>query len=398
MNFIVSIPDNGKPREAIPVRAIPWATGWTVSSTKLCSDLARNHEESEPKLWEVTAYHLDDRGNPVALLPKEWDFFLSKLRALEGELDAEGVTRGQSTHVWRPRSTLVLPPAVFMWADEVLSAFEIGISRWTFADEREGERKSNLCAWVPDELREAIMEGFERLMRAARPKPDRSVPMDNGLVVGYDDFGKLCRVSSADDLPGMDLRPDGVYIVPPPLDGLLSPGERAVLSEHPKKDLTQPALKLPCTLPKLQEFLEFFGLYGCIDPFDMADWVMGNAQRKDREEKERKGIAEELDALAAAGSAAHPPDERAILAQTQAKPVGNGVTVTLPHTTPTLEALFKIMRENWTDYDPKRAPKQTNIAAEIDAAMGWKSESDGKPSRNAKALAAAIKPTTDPEE
>lgn len=31
MNVIVTIPDNGKPREAIPVRAIPWITSFRVS-------------------------------------------------------------------------------------------------------------------------------------------------------------------------------------------------------------------------------------------------------------------------------------------------------------------------------------------------------------------------------
>lgn len=68
------------------------------------------------------------------------------------------------------------------------------------------------------------------------------------------------------------------------------------------------------------------------------------------------------------------------------------VTVTLPHMTKTLEAVIKVMRENWTDYDPKRMPKQVNIALEIDAAMGWRQERDGTPSRNAKAIAAMIKP------
>jgi hypothetical protein len=74
-----------------------------------------------------------------------------------------------------------------------------------------------------------------------------------------------------------------------------------------------------------------------------------------------------------------------------------GVTVHLPHTNKTLDAVFKIMRDNWTDTDPKRLPKQVNIAREIDDAVGWNAQSNDEPSRNAKALAAAIKPDGDTE-
>ncbi len=69
-----------------------------------------------------------------------------------------------------------------------------------------------------------------------------------------------------------------------------------------------------------------------------------------------------------------------------------GVTVTLPHVGKDLGEVFRIMRENWTNPDPKRLPKQVNIAREIDAALGWNPDRDGNPSRNARAIAALIKP------
>lgn len=69
-----------------------------------------------------------------------------------------------------------------------------------------------------------------------------------------------------------------------------------------------------------------------------------------------------------------------------------GVTVVLPHLTRSLEAVFKVMWENWKDPDPRRLPKQINIARELDVALGYKSEKDDTPSRNAKAIAAIIKP------
>jgi hypothetical protein len=70
----------------------------------------------------------------------------------------------------------------------------------------------------------------------------------------------------------------------------------------------------------------------------------------------------------------------------------DGVTVRLPHLPRALSALFDIMRKH---YDPKKPPKQTSVAAEIDKAMGWKAQKDGKPSRNADVLAAIIRPDSE---
>lgn len=69
-------------------------------------------------------------------------------------------------------------------------------------------------------------------------------------------------------------------------------------------------------------------------------------------------------------------------------------SVNVPHMNKALNAVFKIMDENWRSYDAKRLPKQINIAREIDTALGWgNSGSPNKdPSRNAKVIAMLIKP------
>lgn len=89
---------------------------------------------------------------------------------------------------------------------------------------------------------------------------------------------------------------------------------------------------------------------------------------------------------------------RATLDKMGSLPADSGVTVTLPHMTAKLEALFEIMRENWTDCDPRRLPKQVNIATEIDMAMGWSAEKSGTPSRSGRTLAAIIKPDGAPDD
>ena len=69
-------------------------------------------------------------------------------------------------------------------------------------------------------------------------------------------------------------------------------------------------------------------------------------------------------------------------------------SVNLPHMSKALNAVFKVMEENWRSYDAKRLPKQVNVAREIDAALGWGNGgvSDKDPSRNAKVIAMIIKP------
>lgn len=78
-----------------------------------------------------------------------------------------------------------------------------------------------------------------------------------------------------------------------------------------------------------------------------------------------------------------------------------GVTVRLPYLSPALDSIFKIMACNWANYDPKRVPKQVNIAREIDEVFGWgaSGDPDEEPSRNAKVIAMLIKPdkVSDPE-
>lgn len=73
-------------------------------------------------------------------------------------------------------------------------------------------------------------------------------------------------------------------------------------------------------------------------------------------------------------------------------PLAGGVVVTLPYMTKALEAVLDVMRKEWSSYDQNRKPKQDHIAGEIDTRMGWKSQKDGRPSRNGLVCAVVIKP------
>lgn len=71
---------------------------------------------------------------------------------------------------------------------------------------------------------------------------------------------------------------------------------------------------------------------------------------------------------------------------------GHGVTVHLPHLTRTLEALFEVMREYWTEWEPDRPPKSSTVARAIDERLGLKGQANGEASRSSQTFAAALRP------
>lgn len=79
--------------------------------------------------------------------------------------------------------------------------------------------------------------------------------------------------------------------------------------------------------------------------------------------------------------------------QTRAEPEAeNGVIVGLPHLTRTLEALFDVMREHWSEWDPDHPPKSSTVARAIDEKLDLKGQANGEASRSAQTFAAALRP------
>ncbi|MDR6383456.1 MULTISPECIES: hypothetical protein [Paraburkholderia] len=69
-----------------------------------------------------------------------------------------------------------------------------------------------------------------------------------------------------------------------------------------------------------------------------------------------------------------------------------GVIVHLPHLTRTLEALFDVMREYWSEWDVDHPPKSSTVARAIDEKLGLKAQANGEASRSAQTFAAALRP------
>lgn len=147
-------------REAIPVRAIPFITGWKMSPDMVASALART--DLAQRLEKVPAYHLQPDGSFAPMLPKEWDGIQADLQILSDKLKAKDQIDNESYPEWRRLSVPLLPPGVFVWKDEFEKSFACVYSpkRMMIPGERSGDRELNFSPMIPPELREIVVEGF----------------------------------------------------------------------------------------------------------------------------------------------------------------------------------------------------------------------------------------------
>lgn len=153
-----------KDREAYPVRAIPFATGWTLSPDAIVRELGdpdKLHPAS--RLTALFAYRVTEEG-VTKVLPKEWDRFLDELDSLSAELD-ERFAKDDPKRViaWTKESILRIPAGTFVWKDEFEEAFSRGYGkpRWIIRDERPGDRALTPHPLLSAEERRHVLEGVE---------------------------------------------------------------------------------------------------------------------------------------------------------------------------------------------------------------------------------------------
>lgn len=149
-------------RDALPVRAIPYVTGWKLSPDEICKQLARRVDPLFIKLENLIAYHVKS-GKAVQMWPKEWDAFVARLNGLESDLRAEFQDADQGYAAWRRASPDALPPGVFVWRDVFETDFseDFGPSRLSIVDERRGDRLLAYAPVLSKEERDMILSGFD---------------------------------------------------------------------------------------------------------------------------------------------------------------------------------------------------------------------------------------------
>ncbi len=161
MNVVVLIDG----REAIPVRAIPFVTGWWLSPDLLARSFA--HPDSWRWMGEVTAHEWHGGTISGPLSSKEWDEVEDRLQALDATLMAVSDDREQTRPIWLRKSVLLLPANAFVWKDQFEAYFYRVYSpeRLHWGDERPGDRELNFSPLIsPPKLRSLVLEGFQHLL------------------------------------------------------------------------------------------------------------------------------------------------------------------------------------------------------------------------------------------
>ncbi|PLY12830.1 MAG: hypothetical protein C0631_15890 [Sedimenticola sp.] len=97
------------------------------------------------------------------MLPKEWDIVCADLDALNKTLNATETVENQHYQIWRRESIKTLPPATFVWLDDLEAAWKTAFSkeRMHIMDERPGDRQLNLTPMIPSNVANLVYEGFE---------------------------------------------------------------------------------------------------------------------------------------------------------------------------------------------------------------------------------------------
>ena len=147
-------------REALPVRAIPFVTGWIMPPDVTATALA--HKDPFEGLKDVSAYHLWADGKVSLMLPKEWVRIQAELKALCDGLKSAETTEGESYPVWRQEAIKALPAACFVWREEFEQAFRRAYDplRVCLLDEHSDEQALNFQPYIAQSDAVLLIEGF----------------------------------------------------------------------------------------------------------------------------------------------------------------------------------------------------------------------------------------------
>ena len=198
MNCVVIIAG----REAVPVRAIPFVTGWqSFSPDAVAEGLA--HRLESGKLAGLTAYHIARDGSIAAMLPKEWDGPARALDALSAKLNE---MEGDSYPAWREQSIPELPSHCFVWRDELEKNVTDWWRRLHLVGERPGDKELNFTPRIPPSLEEAVFEGMPKDDAAASvPAEAEAEPTADEAHPTVDDWREQARTIT-DELDSADLK------------------------------------------------------------------------------------------------------------------------------------------------------------------------------------------------
>ncbi len=174
MKLILSMSDNGKPREAIPVRAVPLVTDGFISAEEIAIALAGEGWS----LRHCPTAHIQSDGELKTIPPSDWRLIADQLQALNASLP-EGKP---GKYEWLHRSIAEIPAAAFLWADEFADAYRKSFNNAIHLEHSEGETlhangEVRIPMVVSDQLRCVALEGFPDIPVGVLTAPASNNPM-----------------------------------------------------------------------------------------------------------------------------------------------------------------------------------------------------------------------------
>lgn len=123
---------DGTLRDALPVRAIPYVTGWRanggISPDVVATSLRPSTDGHGERLNGIFSYRLL-AGKPYQISPQEWDMVAVQLAGFSAELEKQFPSSDQNKNdaagyaTWQTNATEKLPAGVFVWLDELKTAY-----------------------------------------------------------------------------------------------------------------------------------------------------------------------------------------------------------------------------------------------------------------------------------
>lgn len=171
MKLTVTLTDNGKPREAIPIRAVPLVTDWFVSADLIAIALAGEDCSFRPGL---TAFTVGAEG--ITAIPQnDWQLIAEQLQAISAS-----ITAGEAgKYEWRHRSLAELPSTAFVWADELSNAYRRAFKNTLHLEHCDKETllptgEVRIPIAIPDHLQRIALEGFQDMPLGVVKMPEET--------------------------------------------------------------------------------------------------------------------------------------------------------------------------------------------------------------------------------
>lgn len=167
-------------REALPVRAIPYVTGWQMSPDVVARSMAKVEPPPPfPALLQgLSGYHLP-YDTPVEIMPREWDATVTTIEGYEAELKRQHPDDAIGYAAWRKDSVEKLPAGAFVWLDEFARERTADRARVLKGKQRHGDDELIAAPMLDEATRAMVREGFgSRKLHAANNPKDEATRRD----------------------------------------------------------------------------------------------------------------------------------------------------------------------------------------------------------------------------